>query len=105
MSGGAVDCRSGLLSLVSSGLCCRLSVHRCLSTECTREQPVLCSCLASATSTVGCAEIGLQPSDADLNSTAMKDEDGYLCLLVVADQARDVGVLLCPKRQLHRSWA
>lgn len=38
---------------------------------------MLCSCLASAASAVGCAGIGLQPSDADLNSTAKKNEDGY----------------------------
>ena len=105
MSEGAADCRSGLLSLASSGRCCRLSVHHCLSTECTREQPVLCFCLASAASTVGCAGIGLRPSDADLNSMVMKDEDGYLYLLVVAILARDVGVLLSLMRQLHRSWA
>ena len=104
MSEGVVGCRSGLLSFASSGRCCRLSVHHCLSTECTREQPVLYSCLASAASTVGCVGIGLRPSNADLNSTAKKDEDGYLCLLVVADQVRDVGVLLCLMRQLHRSW-
>ena len=65
---------------------------------------MLCSCLASAASAVGCAGIGLQPSDADLNSTAKKNEDGYLYLLVVAILARDVGVLLCLMRQLHRSW-